>query len=120
MPQTVKLALHDVPHPEALARLMQRAATELAREFPAILGCRLSAERLAAFDGKGHGFEIHLELLFPQHQIVLNRAGATPKAALDAALGAARREIERVASRDPAVALYPRAKKEAEPLPAAA
>jgi hypothetical protein len=104
MPQTVKIVLHDVPDPEALRLLMQRGAAELAVGFPANLGFRLTAVRIAASDGEAERCQIHLELLFPQHQIILNRAGLTPKAALHDALAAARLEIERLALRDRAVA----------------
>ena len=120
MPQVVKIALHDVPDQEALVRFMQQGAAELAADFPAILSLRLTAEKTVASEGEAQGYEMHLELLFPQHQIILNRAGLPSEAALHDALAAARFEIERLALRDPAVAPARKAAIGASPVPVAA
>lgn len=120
MPQVVKITLHDVPDPKALAHLMEQGTAEFAADFPAIVSSSLTTEKIAASEAQARGYEIHLELLFPQHQIILNRAGLTPKAALHDALAAARLEIERLALRDPAVAQARKAIADARPISAAA
>lgn len=104
MSHVVKMALHDVPDPEALARLMQRTAFELTADFPAILRLRMTAEKIAVLEGHRQEFQVHLELLFPQLQIIVNGAEFTPEAALRDALAAARPQLERLAARGTAVA----------------
>jgi hypothetical protein len=120
MPQAVKIVLGDVPDPDGLRLLMQQGAAGLAAGFPPILGLRLTAEKIAASEAEAESCQIRLELLFPQHQIILNRARLTPQAALHDALAAARFEIERLALRDRAVAPARKATAQVRPIPLAA
>ena len=83
MPAPLKIALHDVPEPEALARIAERGVERLCGQFPSILGCRLVAERVGE-----QAFEVHVELLFPERQVIFNRVASTPDAALQDALAA--------------------------------
>jgi hypothetical protein len=73
------------PEAESLVRLMRQGAAQLGREFPELLACRLSAEPMTG----GDRYEIHAELLFPGRQVILNRGGTLPKAALREVLAAA-------------------------------
>jgi hypothetical protein len=116
----IKIALHHVPGPEPMARLMHQGAAELAAKFPSILSFRLAAERLTDQDTQQVSFEIHVELLFAEHQIILNRVAATPEAALRDTLAAANIEIERLALRDPSVAPALPAIRTVRPMPLAA
>lgn len=120
MQPIIKSALHDVPDPERMARLMRDGRAELAAQFPSILSIRLAAERIVDQEAWQVSFEIHVELLFAQHQIIFNRVAATPEAALRDALAAAILEIERLALRDPGVAPALPAIRTVRPMPLAA
>jgi hypothetical protein len=76
----------DLPDGETLVRLMRQAAAELGREFPGLLACRLCAEPSTS----DPSCEVHMALLFPQRQLILNRSGTIAKAVLREALAAAR------------------------------
>jgi len=82
MSATLKLALHDVAEPEALARIAERRVADLSAALPSLITCRLAAEPAGA------QFEAHVELFFPERQVIFNRLGATAEAALIAALDA--------------------------------
>jgi len=82
MPASLQLVLHDVPEPEALTRIAEQGLARLAREFPSMRACRVVAER------SGPQFEVHVELLFPERQVIFNRVAGTAHAALNGALDA--------------------------------
>ena len=87
MPPRIDIA---APEAEELLPAMREGAGALAREFPELVGCRLCADRARLPEGPVQGVEVHVELLFPQRQVILNRSGTIPKAALREALAAAR------------------------------
>jgi hypothetical protein len=120
MAPVVKISLHDVPNGHSMVRLMHQGAAELAAHFPSILSFHLGAEKIADPERRQVSFQVHVELLFAQHQVVFNRVASTPKAALDEAMAAATIEIERLARRDPSVAPAPPAIRTVRPLPLAA
>jgi len=82
MSASLKLALHDVPEPEAVARVAERHVADLSAAVPSLVSCRLVAERADA------QFEAHVELVFPERQIVFNRIADTAEAAVSDALAA--------------------------------
>jgi hypothetical protein len=82
----VETIVKDLPEGETLLPLMRQGAAELDREFPDLLSCTLSAERTTGEDR----YEVHACLVFPGRQLILNRSGTLPKAALREALAAAR------------------------------
>ena len=66
--------------------------------YPAITSLEVKTE------ASGDGFEAHVEVLLPQHQVIVN--AAAPDAARAVAEAAARTEraLERLAARDPSIA----------------
>ena len=76
----LKIALHDVPEPEALTRMAQQRMAKLSRELPSLVSCRLVAEPAGA------QFEAHVELCFPERQVLFNHVRATAEAAVTDAL----------------------------------
>ena len=88
MSALLKLALHDVPAPESVARVAEQRVADLSAVMPSLLSCRLTAERA------GSQFEVHVELLFPERQVVFNRLADTPEAAVtDALAGLSKRKL---------------------------
>jgi hypothetical protein len=71
---------------------------ELAERYPAITACKLALEAMPSGEA-----EAHLEILLPQHQIVLNAVGADGEAARAKALAAAVARLADLAKRDPRV-----------------
>ena len=69
--------------------------TALRERFPAILRARA---RVVATARGTH--EAHVDVLLPQHQIILNREAADADAALRAATEAAARELNALARRE--------------------
>lgn len=73
-------------------------AAELAARFPAITACRLAVEAMPSGEA-----EAHVEILLPQHQIVLNEVAADAEAARRKALAAAAARLAELAHRDPRI-----------------
>jgi len=67
----------------------------LRERFPAILRARAEVAETAA-----RTYEAHVDVLLPQHQIILNREGPDADSALRAAVEAATREIQAFARRE--------------------
>jgi hypothetical protein len=67
----------------------------LKERFPGILRARSEVEQTAA-----QKFEAHVDIVLPQHQIIVNREGADAQSALHAAIEAARHELAVLARRD--------------------
>jgi hypothetical protein len=80
----VKVALHNLPDAQKLLEPIRKAVGSVFVDFPEAMTCRMEIERT---NGK---FEAHLEVVLPQKQIILNRAGESPTAALDGAITEAR------------------------------
>ena len=66
---------------------MLDVARELKAQYPAITGCRVDVR-----DG-----EAHIEVLLPQHQVIVNAADADPQRALAAALARMRSHLDAIA-----------------------
>ncbi len=71
---------------------------QLAARFPAITACRFALEPMPSGET-----EAHLEILLPQHQIVLNEVGADAESARRKALASAAARLEALAKRDPRI-----------------
>ncbi|HEY5899636.1 MAG TPA: hypothetical protein VIV54_18875 [Burkholderiales bacterium] len=95
----LKIATHHVPDAEAAVRNMRQQARELTTHYGAITGCRFSLSHDASL-----GYEARLELLFPQHQVIVNGGGAAAEQALKTALAAADAQLKILAQRDATVA----------------
>ena len=63
---------------------MLDVARELKARYPAITGCRVEV-------AEG---EAHIEVLLPQHQVIVNAADDDPQRALAAALAKMRRQLD--------------------------
>ena len=78
------------------------AAALLVARFPAITACRLQVEPSPS------GHEACIEVLLPEHQIILNAVGRDAETARRNALALAEERLVALARRDPAI-LGPRA-----------
>jgi hypothetical protein len=63
----------------------------------------ITAARLHLGSDGAQGFEAHLELLLPQHQLIINAASGTPSGAVRDALQRALAQLQELECRDPAV-----------------
>jgi hypothetical protein len=81
----LKIVLRDVPDSEALTRAMEQAGEVLAYRYPDLVSCKLNAEPVS---GEPSRYEVRVELLLPQHQLIVNRAAASAAEALKSALEA--------------------------------
>ena len=73
-------------------------AAELAVRYPALSACRLAIEAMPSGEA-----EAHVEILLPQHQIVLNEVGRDAETARRKALAAAAARLAELAKRDPRI-----------------
>ena len=81
----LKIVLNNTPEPEALTRAMEQAGEVLAYRYQDLVSCKLSAEPVS---GEPSRYEVRIELLLPQHQLIANRAAASVAEALKSALEA--------------------------------
>ena len=87
MPLRIDIAAPDA---EEVLPAMREGVAALAKDLPELLGCRVCANRATSAESGLQGFEVHVELLFPERQLIVNRSGTIPKAVLREALSAAR------------------------------
>ena len=85
MSSILKIVLHNTPEPEVLTRAMEQAGEVLVYRYPDLIACKLSAE---PDSGESLRFEVHIELLLPQQQLILSRAAASAAEALKSAVEA--------------------------------
>jgi hypothetical protein len=71
-------------------------AAELVARFPAITGCRVALEPI-----DGSAWSARVEVLLPQHQLIVNATGADEASARRSALARAAETLEQVLERDP-------------------
>jgi cobalamin biosynthesis protein CobD/CbiB len=83
---------------EAVRQHVAPEAAELIAHYPAITACRLAIENMPSGEA-----EAHIEVLLPQHQIVLNTVAPDAEAARRKALEAARAHLAELARRDPRI-----------------
>jgi hypothetical protein len=72
------------------------AAAELVARYPAITSCRVTLEPIDA-----GAWNARLEVLLPQHQIIVNAAGASADAARSQALTRAEERLRALVARHP-------------------
>jgi len=71
-------------------------AAELAARYPAITSCHVVLEPI-----DGSAWNARVEVLLPQHQLIVNATGADAAAARANALARAAEKLEQVVKRDP-------------------
>ena len=71
---------------------------ELRARFPAITACHVAIETLPSGEA-----EAHVDILLPQHQVILNEVAADPDAARAKALAVAASRLAELAKRDPRI-----------------
>ena len=86
MQPQLRVAVHDLPDADGALRRLRQEAQQLASRYPALTGGRLDVCKDPA-----SGYEAHIELLFPQRQLIVNAAAPAPEAALKEALAKASR-----------------------------
>jgi hypothetical protein len=69
---------------------------QLLARYPAITGCRITLEPI-----DGSAWNARVEVLLPQHQLIVNAAGADQAGARRSALARAAETLEQVVKRDP-------------------
>ena len=80
-------------------------AAELVARYPAITGCRVTLEAIDA-----SAWNARVEVLLPQHQLIVNATGADEASARRNALARAAERLDAVMARDPRLqlrAVYP-------------
>ncbi len=101
------IKVYDVPDAEGCVRSMQREARTLASRYPTLTAFHFGLA------GDGAQFEAHVDLHFPQHQVIVNATAPTTERAVRDAVAKASHELMRLASRDPSAA-----SSRKEPIPA--
>ena len=96
----IRIKVYDVPDVEACVRGMHREARSLAGRYATLLAFHFGL----ACDGAQ--YEAHIDLHFPQHQVIVNGAAPTAERAVREAMVKAARELERLEARDPALAAH--------------
>ena len=71
-------------------------AGELAARYPGITGCHVTLEPI-----DGSAWNARVEVLLPQHQLIVNASGADEAGARRSALARAAEKLEQVVKRDP-------------------
>ncbi len=100
----VRIKLYDVPDAEACVRGIRQEVRGLANRYSALTAVLFG---LACDRGQ---YDAHVDLHFPQHQIIINAAAPTTERAVHEAMTKAADELTRLAARDPSVATAPQAK----------
>ena len=103
-PPLVRIKLYDVPDAEACVRGIRQEVRGLANRYSA-----LSAV-LFGLAGEGGQYEAHIDLHFPQHQIIVAASAPTTERAMHEAMENAAGELTRLEARDPSVATPSQAK----------
>jgi hypothetical protein len=75
-------------------------AVELVARYPAITACRLSTEAMPSGETQAH-----IEVLLPQHQVILNAIDADAAGARAKAIALAAERLAELAKRDPRIKL---------------
>jgi hypothetical protein len=91
----LKISVHDVTDAETHVRSIGRELKQLTGRYSAITGARLGVRSCSA-----EAFEAHLELLLPQHQIIVNAASSAPSRAVQDVMSRALSELARLERRD--------------------
>ena len=73
-------------------------AAALAARYPAVTACRVTIEAMPSGEA-----EAHVEVLLPQHQIILNEIAGDAETARRNALAAAAARLAELAKRDPRI-----------------
>jgi hypothetical protein len=97
-PPYLKIGAHELPEGETHIRRMTRELTQLTDRYSAITAARFSVGKCGA-----DAFEAHLELLLPQHQIIVNAASGTPQGAAHDVVARALAQLVQLEGRDSAI-----------------
>jgi hypothetical protein len=79
-----------------MRRAIAPEAAELVARYPAITGCHVTLEAI-----DGNAWNARVEVLLPQHQLIVNATGADEASARRGALARAAERLEQVVERDP-------------------
>ena len=90
----VRIKVYDVPDAEGCLRGMRNEARGLAARYSALTAI------LFGLAGEGGQYEAHLDLHFPQHQIIVNAAAPTTERAVHEAMAKVAIELTRLEARD--------------------
>ena len=71
-------------------------AAELAARYPAITGCHVTLEPI-----DGSAWNARVEVLLPQHQVIVNATGTDEASARRSALARAAEKLDLLVERDP-------------------
>lgn len=93
----LRIAVRDVPDAEACMRGINRDTRGLAERYSPMTACHVELAAAAA------GFEAHVDLRFPRHQVIVNGVAASPDAAAQEAMRRAAAELARLEVRDPSL-----------------
>ena len=100
----VRIKLYDVPDAEACVRGIRNEVRGLASRYSALTAVLFG---LGCDSGQ---YEAHVDLHFPQHQVVVNAAAPITERAVREAMTKAADELMRLEARDPSLAPPHRAK----------
>jgi hypothetical protein len=91
----IKISTHDLADADTDVRRVQREVADLTARYPAITSGRLELTRISP-----ERVEARLELLLPQHQVIVNAADSATQTALRAVLVRAASELQELGRRD--------------------
>jgi len=97
-PPRVSIKVYDVPDAVGCVREMNREVRSLAARYSALSAI------LFGLASEGGQYEAHLDLHFPQHQVIVNSSAPTKERAVQDALAKAANELGHLHARDSSVA----------------
>jgi hypothetical protein len=104
----VRVSLHGVQHAGTLLKEIRAGVDRLSELVPRLSSCHVAVQKTTASREPSRAFEVNVDLLLPDHQIIANGAGDTAHGALTQALETARQDLQRVLGRDARAAAPPR------------
>ena len=95
MEKPLQIVMRHVEHSDALEARIREYVAKLESFHPHIVGCRVVVEPLRRQDGRGHSFQVRIEVRVPGREYVATRKHDSDVfLALHEAYHAARRQIE--------------------------
>jgi hypothetical protein len=96
----VRVSLHGVQHTGTLLKEIRAGVDRLSELVPRFSSCHVAVHKMTALREPSRAFEVNVDLLLPDHQVIANGAGDSAHGALRQALETARRDLQRVLGRD--------------------